>query len=190
MANTQTVLRHIADLYAKPRKEQTAEDAKLEFEEKLNSHFDEYDKAFSQFFTANLIKAIDDFWRFKSDKIRPTLAQILAMANSDTSKAANDDFSQPIQKIVTGRNIEVEYMQRDIDLKRNTHCLLNDYTRAVTYILDELLPQKIGYSEYQNIRKDYSAKVNLAVKNNLFSDFDTILLEVYNRYHGIEAVGM
>ncbi|MBS4773110.1 MAG: hypothetical protein KHX55_02405 [Proteobacteria bacterium] len=190
MTDTARVLRHIAELYAKPRKNQSFDEAVFELEDKLNERFQSYDNAFGRELTANVLKAVDDFWRYKSDKSRPTVAQIMAMVNSDSSKAANDDFSQPIQKIVTGRNIEVEYMQRDIDLKRNTHCLLNDYTRAVTYILDELLPQKIGYSEYQNIRKDYSAKVNLAMRNNLFADFDTILLEVYNRYHGIEAVGM
>lgn len=82
MANTQLILNHIAELYAKPRKDQSFEDAIAEYEEKLSNNFNEYDKAFSGISTHHLTKAIDDYWRFKSDKNRPTLAQILAMANS------------------------------------------------------------------------------------------------------------
>lgn len=86
MADTKRILRHIAELYAKPRANQELDDAIFEMEEKLNARFNEYDKAFSEKITVDLIKAIDDYWRFKNDKTRPTLAQILSMENADITK--------------------------------------------------------------------------------------------------------
>ena len=86
MADTKRILRHIAELYAKPRANQDIDDAILEMEEKLGARFAEYDKAFQDKLTSDIIKAVDDYWRFKNDKTRPTLAQILTMENSDTTK--------------------------------------------------------------------------------------------------------
>ena len=86
MADTKRVLQHIAELYAKPRANQDIDDAIREMEEKLNARFAEYDKAFSDKMTVDLLKAVDDYWRFKNDKTRPTLAQILSMENADTTK--------------------------------------------------------------------------------------------------------
>lgn len=91
MTDTARVLHHIAELYAKPRKEQPFDDAVLELEEKLSNRFDAYDSAFAEELTANIIKAVDDFWRFKSDKARPTIAQIMAMVNSNGQKAGDED---------------------------------------------------------------------------------------------------
>lgn len=91
MTDTAKVLHEIAKLYAKPKKDQSLNDAVMELEEALNGRFAEYDKAFQGMYTANLIKAVDDFWRFKSDKVRPTLAQILAMHESDTSKKSDTE---------------------------------------------------------------------------------------------------
>lgn len=86
MADTKQILHHIAELYAKPRKEQTLEDAVFEMEEKMLARYGEYNKAFEGKLTTDIIKAVDDYWRFKSDKTRPTLALILAMENSDVTK--------------------------------------------------------------------------------------------------------
>lgn len=93
MTDTTKVLHHIAELYAKSRKDQDFDDAVLEYEEKLNHRFDDYDKAFAGELTANLLKAIDDFWRYKSDKARPTIAQIMAMVNSDSNKTTENTES-------------------------------------------------------------------------------------------------
>lgn len=128
----------------------------------------------------SVLNACRNLFRYKNVKTFPTPNQIRSQLKPEDLKQI-----EQAKNLVVGRNIEIEYMNRDIKLNRNTHCLLNDYTRAVSYIIDELLPDKIGYSEYQNIRKNYSAKVGLAMKNNLFDDFDSILLQVYNRYHGV-----
>lgn len=99
-----------------------------------------------------------------------------------------DLSSQPQEKksVVSGRSIESEYFEANRTSGLYSHCLAPDYTRAVKYVIDELLPEKIGFSEFQTIRYDYSAKVNLAERNGLFDDFNNILLKVYNRYHGID----
>lgn len=91
MADTQKILHHIAELYAKPRANQEFETAVFEMEEKMSARFDEYDKAFREKVTADVIKAIDDYWRYKNDKTRPTLAQLLAMENSDFEKASKQE---------------------------------------------------------------------------------------------------
>ena len=91
MTDTTAVLHHIAELYAKPRKDQSFDDAVLEYEEKLQHRFEDYDKAFAEELTSNIVKAVDDFWRYKSDKTRPTIAQIMAMVNSDGNKAGDED---------------------------------------------------------------------------------------------------
>lgn len=133
----------------------------------------------------SVLNACRNLFRYKNVKTFPTPNQIRSQLKPEDLKQIEQS-----KKLFAGRSIEIEYMHRDIDLKRNSHCLLNDYTRAVLYIIDELLPDKIGYSEYQNIRRNYSAKIGLAMKNNLFDDFDEILLQVYNRYHGVEAAAM
>ncbi len=91
MADTQRILHHIAEMYAKARSNQSFDSAVFEMEEKLSERFDDYDAAFADRLTADVIKAVDDFWRFKSDKVRPTLAQILAMENADVTKKDRKD---------------------------------------------------------------------------------------------------
>lgn len=91
MADTQQILHHIAELYAKPRANQEFETAVFEMEEKMSARFDEYDKVFGEKITADVIKAVDDYWRYKNDKTRPTVAQIVAMENSDFDKASKQD---------------------------------------------------------------------------------------------------
>lgn len=122
MTDTAKVLHEIAKLYAKPKKDQPLSDAVLELEEALSSRFDEYEKAFQGMYTANLIKAVDDFWRFKSDKVRPTLAQILAMHESDTSKKSNteeenQDLRQRILKCADEMGDKYGKKTRDTYLK-------------------------------------------------------------------------
>ncbi len=90
MTDTAKVLHEIAKLYAQPKKDQPLSDAVLEMEEKLNARFDDYNKAFQGMYTANLIKAVDDYWRYKSDKVRPTIAQIVAMHESDDKKKIDE----------------------------------------------------------------------------------------------------
>lgn len=91
MADTQRILHHIAELYAKPRVNQDLDSAILEMEEKMSARFEDYNAAFADKLTADVIKAVDDYWRFKSDKTRPTLAQLLAMENADTTKKDRKD---------------------------------------------------------------------------------------------------
>lgn len=105
MADTQQILHHIAELYAKPRANQEFDLAVAEMEEKMSARFDEYDKAFHDRLTADVVKAVDDYWRFKSDKNRPTLAQLLAMENSDTTKKERSDVAMSSDESMKKRYI-------------------------------------------------------------------------------------
>jgi len=131
MADTKKVLRHIAELYAKPRANQDIEDAIVEMEEKMSARFADYDKAFADKMTVDLIKAIDDYWRFKNDKTRPTLAQIISMENADTTKKERDysGFENPLgsrrRVIICMRNL---FEELDLNAAQCFHMgLINKY---------------------------------------------------------------
>lgn len=106
MADTQRILHHIAELYAKPRANQEFDLAVAEMEEKMSARFEEYDKAFQEKLTADVVKAIDDYWRYKSDKTRPTLAQLMAMENSDTSKKERSEIDPESEEGLKRRYIK------------------------------------------------------------------------------------
>lgn len=185
MADTKAVLRHIAELYAKPKKEQSPEDAIREYEEKLNLRFDDYDKAFMEFYTADLIRSVDNFWRFKSDKTRPKLVEITAFLRADNKVETVENPHAKEAQQCRYISLEAEYMRKNKDSNLYINYLMNDYTRAISHILNELLPEKIGYSAYLPIKFDYNEKVSLAQRNGLFDDFNSVLMHVYNHTHGI-----
>lgn len=178
MTDTVKILRHIAELYAKPRKDQPFDDAVLELEEKLNNRFDAYDEAFSVELTSNIIKAVDDFWRYKSDKNRPTIAQIMAMVNSDDKKTESEPVKRPMPENMT--DYAVAFMQRDIKLGRCRH-LLPVYQKAVRYITEELLSREMPASEWRKL--DFSARCEAAMAKGLFNRFDEILVVVCQKWH-------
>lgn len=97
-----------------------------------------------------------------------------------------EDLKEEIhrEKTIKGRSLEAEFMAANITSSLYVKCLHNDYTRAIKYIIDELLPERIGSNEYKKVRNDYSAKVELAQKNCLFTDFNSTLLMIYDRCHG------
>lgn len=71
-------------------------------------------------------------------------------------------------------------MARDRELKRNNEFLLNDYRRAVDYILNESLANLIGEQEFRKLSsddkvKERSDKYKIAMENGLFNDFDRTL---------------
>lgn len=120
-------------------------------------------------------------FRDKSLRTFPTPEQIKALLSAYDLKIQEN--KQPAGAYI---NLESQYMVSNKNSNLYNHCLLNDYTRAIKYIINELLPEKIGQSEYARVkRQGYSELVNLAQRNGLFADFNTILLEIYNQYHHI-----
>lgn len=185
MADTKAVLRHIAELYAKPKKDQSPEDAIREYEEKLNLRFEDYDNAFMEFYTADLIRSVDNFWRFKSDKTRPKLVEITAFLRADNKVETVEKPNVKAAPKCRYVSLEAEYMRKNKDSNLYKNYLRTDYTRAISHILNDLLPEKIGFSAYLPIKFDYNEKVNLAQRNGLFDDFNGILTQTYNQTHGI-----
>lgn len=184
MANTAAVLHHIAELYAKPKKDQKPEDAVREYEEKLNIRFEKYDEAFKDFYTADLIRSVSHYWRWSTDKTRPKLAEITAFLLADEKTQKVEEINNNIPKFKYS-SVENEYFEVNKSSSLYQHCLLPDYSRAVKFIIEELLPEKIGFDKYRKIKNDYSAKVSLSKRNGLFNNFNTVLLNVYNKFHGI-----
>ena len=86
---TKAIIDHIADLYGISEKEN----------QKMVDNTSEYRKAFDSYNLEDIIKSIDEYWRFKSDKIRPTLAKILAMLNSDKESVSNERHNSNYEKI-------------------------------------------------------------------------------------------
>jgi len=96
MADTKKILEHLAELYATPTATKTADEVIVLNLEKLNLNFEKYDDAFKPYTTADVMKSIDEYWKFKNDKVRPTLAHILAGLNaSGAEKDKEDDIQAP-----------------------------------------------------------------------------------------------
>ncbi len=174
------ILKHIEELY-------TAEpdfDNLEKMFEKNPERLEMWEKAFEQYELADVLKAIDEHWEFKSSKSKPNVSQIKAKLNvSNVEKVVNNTIQE-------GDAVAGEYrayspaewfMGRDIQLKRCRHNLYI-YKRAVNYILDELLLEYIPYSQWQGLT--FAGKVKLAKENKLFSKIDEALVYVCRRDKG------
>lgn len=138
MADTKRILEHLAELYAIPTAAKTAEEVAALNLEKLNKNYDKYDEAFKPYMTVDVMKSIDEYWKFKNDKIRPTLAQILAGLN-----ASGVEKEKPEEVIVAGYDIReldpaYDYYMRDVETKdgKDVHALLF-YRWALKDIISE-----------------------------------------------------
>lgn len=123
----------------------------------------------------------ETLFRDKSLRTFPTPEQIKAMLGTYDLKEA-----EKIKPSAGYVNLESYYFDSNKSSKLYSKYLFNDYTRAIKYIINELLPDKIGQNQYDKVkRQGYSELVNLAQKNGLFADFNSVLVQIYNRYHGI-----
>lgn len=122
------------------------------------------------------------YYKYNKSAGFPTLGKL----SSELCEENQEDYVAPIAKSTNcWESLESKYMKLNATSSLYVKCLHNDYTRAIKYIIDELLPERIGSNEYKKVRNDYSAKVELAQKNCLFTDFNSTLLMIYNRHHGI-----
>ena len=175
MADTQQILRHLAELYAVPTATKTVEEvAQLNFE-KLEANYSRYDEAFADFLTADVMKAIGDFWKYKSDKVRPTLAQIIASLNSDGAevqpKSADvetvpERYDEDNWKFFLNKDPALAYYKRDCATlpSDKVHALIF-YRRALADII------AVNVDTLPNARKmSYSEKVAIEQRNNWLDD--------------------
>lgn len=174
MEKTQEILKHIFGLYQD--KEPTDADV-INWCEKNIERYEAWKEAFEDYDMLDVFRAIDNYWRYTSNKTKPTVAKLLAMLSTEKEVKKEQRYESTGGKYF---NIENQYMQRDKALGINQEYFLADYRRAVNYIINDLLREKIGNFEYSKLSKDdkveeLSEKYALAMKNGLFNDFDDVL---------------
>ncbi len=177
MKKTQEILKHLFDLY---EENENSKESIIRWCEKNMERYHMWEEAFAEYDMVDVFTALDNYWRFQNNKTKPTVAKILAMLN--TNKEVEKEKPLDIAD-VKYFNIESNLMSRDLNLGRNKEYFLNDYRRAVNYILVDRLKELIGYDEYKKLSnqdktKEITNKYNLALRNGLFNEFDDILSRV------------
>lgn len=167
------ILKHIEELYAA--------DPDIAKVEKMASKNPErvgmWEQAFKDYDLTDVFLTIDKYWEFKSNKSRPSVAQLKAMLNAREIER-HGDYKVTNEHYINPAN---DLMQRDISLG-NCHHIFPDYNEAVNYILNELLPQEMPVSEWSKM--EYSERYNQAMKKGLFNRFDDILTQVSQKRYG------
>ena len=162
MEKTQEILKHLFDLY---HEKVWDEKDIINWCHKNPERYNAYQKAFKNIEQEVAVHAIDNYWRYQSNKTQPTIAKLLESIFKDAKK----DQKQEVKRYY---NLASDYMTRDIALGRCKH-LIGDYNRAVNYIIEDLLSKEMPISEW--VKLDYSQKIEQAQKKELFGQFDDIL---------------
>lgn len=175
MEKAQEIIKHIFELYLD---DEPTDDDVLVWCEKNMERYRAYEEAFKDYDTIDVLKAIDEYWRYTSNKTKPTVAKLLTMLN--TNKAEKQTKAEEKAKYFC---IEEKLFHQDKELGRNTNCWYPHYKKAVEYILEKLLPSVIGMEEFNRIKSDDLSEVRgrkyrLALENGLFDKFDEILQQV------------
>ena len=176
MEKTQEILKHLFDLY---NETEYTEEEILHWCEGNKERYQAWQDAFAEYDLADVFQAIDDYWRYNSNKTKPTVAKILATLTTNKAKRTIDD-GQPSVKYF---NPAVEFMQRDINLGRCTHTI-NAYNHAVAYILHERLAKELPMAVYAKM--DFSQMVKEAKDKGLFDDFEEVLEALANKQQPAE----
>ena len=174
---TRLIIKKVAELYSFGSEKKTAEEVTQVNYEKLLDKEQEWEQAFDNYELDDVIQAINNYWRYKSDKSRPSVAQILAILQTEKEVKPKNNTNHDSVRFFC---IESDLMRRDIELGKNIDCLLSDYRRAVNYILTDRLIETLGSYEYNKLSnedktKERSDKYRIAMQNGLFNDFDDIL---------------
>lgn len=168
------ILKHIEELY-------TAEpdfDNLEKMFEKNPERLEMWEKAFEQYELADVLKAIDEHWEFKSSRCRPNVSQIKAkLSVNNVEKILTDDTCVEFRAVAPAEQL----MSRDIELKRCRHNLYI-YKRAVEYILSERLLDHIPVDVWRKL--GFEGKYKLAKEKGLFADFDDVLVGICRRDKG------
>ena len=167
MEKTQEILKHLFDLY---NETEYTEEETINWCEKNLERYNAWDEAFRDYDTVDVFNAIDHYWRYNSNKVKPTVAKILATLQTNNAKKIEHEEVKNYRYF----NPATEYMQRDMKLGICKHTL-GDYNRAVSAILSRL-EDMIPPQELQNM--DFSTKWQNAVAKGLVGDFDDVLERV------------
>ena len=166
MEKTQEILKHLFDLY---HEKEWSEQEVIDWSKKNNERYRAWERAFKDIAQEKVFHAIDNYWRYKSNKTQPTIAKLLAMIATDEAKKSNNAVG------VRYYNLANDFMEQDIRLGCCKH-LISDYNRAVDYIINNLLINEMPASEWAKL--DYVEKIAQAQKKDLFNQFNEILEKV------------
>jgi len=166
MEKTQEILKHLFDLY---HDKEWSEQEIIAWGKKNKERYNAWDNAFKDMALEDVFHAIDNYWRYNSNKTQPTIAKLLAMISTSENYRLKQ---QEKQKITKYYNLANDYMERDIRLGCCKH-LISDYNRAVNYIINDLLSKEMPASEW--VKLDYVGKIDQAQKKGLFNQFDDVL---------------
>lgn len=174
MSDTKKILEHIAELYVKPKSDEDLDTAVSSAYEKLAANFEKYDEVFRQYLTADVIKAVDEYWRWKSDKVRPTLAQILGMLGSSNNVEKRDNAvfraDTRTERDIRGMPAFDFYEDDVLAAKRGQKADIPAYLfykRAFDKIIAEDLPEVVGYADFSRMNR--VQKYQAAMVNRLFT---------------------
>lgn len=170
------IIKKVAELYSFGNERKTVEEVtQINYEKLLDKEAD-WDKAFEEYEVDDVLQAVDNFWRFKSDKNRPSVAQILSFLN--TEKEVKKIPHKEEEQRVKYYNIETMYFNRDKELgilKYN----MNIYKRAVDRIMHDMMDEWCRENNFKFNDKDdavaYHKKFQKATELGYFNEFDAIL---------------
>lgn len=94
MKDLVTILKHIEDLYGS---EDVSEHTIWEWTRKYPERFKAWQDGLNKYSDEDIISVIDEYWRFKDNKVKPRLVHIQAMLNTqkiDSYEALEDRAEQ------------------------------------------------------------------------------------------------
>ena len=83
MEKAQEIIKHIFELYLD---DEPTDDDILVWCEKNMERYRAYEEAFKDYDTIDVLKAIDEYWRYTSNKTKPTVAKLLTMLNTNKAE--------------------------------------------------------------------------------------------------------
>ena len=170
------ILKHIEGLYVEQPNFNKFEKMAQNNPERV----DAWAEAFKNYDLLDVLKAVDEYWRYKDSSRRPNVQKIEAMLNTqpEAVKTNNIQSNTPAEKHIDYAGM---FMARDIKLGINRH-LLPIYQRAVSYITQDMLLQRISSQEWHQL--DWSGRCSRAMQEGLFNELENVLIMICTKLHG------
>lgn len=140
--------------------------------EKMRNAADEYHNALKDYFWEDIKKSIDSFWRWKNDKTRPKLAQIIATLETETKLEKNIQEMSPEQARAK-QEFQATQKSRLTGLRRFKHYIWNHYAINEFWYQGEMWP--LAWENFNNtIYKIDNLAIQALEKQITIWDFDDV----------------
>lgn len=104
-----------------------------------------WEKAFEHYDESAVLQALDEFWRFNSNKTRPKVSQILAMLNTSkepvyekkTENYENESVYCPERKLAKALNVSVG--EANAIFQRMINAYRQEYPETIDYTITDLI---------------------------------------------------